>query len=90
MEREKGPHAEYDDMLKDLKNIVKDDVEISMVGIFPGEPRTEVGRAILSDGSFFIVYAKILIKCPYITKKTYFTDMRKKFIGQVTENKAAF
>lgn len=84
MEREKGPHADYEEMLRDMKNIVKDDLEISMVGIFPGEAKTEVGRAILSDGTFFIVYGKILIKCPYLTKKTYFSDMRKKFISQVT------
>ena len=71
-------------MLVDLKNIVKDDLDISMVAIFPGDPKSEVGRALLSDGSFFIVYGKIMIKCPFISKKRYFPDMRKRFIEKVT------
>lgn len=69
--------------MREVKNILKDDLEIPILGIFPGQPKNETGRAILSDGTFFIPFSKIVFRCQYALKKAYLQKLREKFLPNI-------
>lgn len=63
---------------------MKEDIDIPTLGIFPGEPKNETGRAILSDGTFFVAFSKIVFRCQYAIKKAYLQKLKDRFLPKVS------
>lgn len=76
--------------MREVRNILKEDIDIPSLGIFPGEPKNETGKAILCDGTFFIPFSKIVFRCQYAIKKAYLQKLRDKFLPNVRDNKTIF